>query len=205
MKTLNPYSINPATARQQWSEFSALIGSKPKLKERSEILPFFSARHDLSLLISYYYPTIRNPDVIAHEFPLGGDFKADLVVGDSTTREYLLVEFEDAADNSIFSGKKAKREWSRRFEGAFSQLVDWIWKLEDMRSTSDFAHTFGGRDASFHGLIMTGKGLTLSQSETARLRWRIEHTMVNSKRIEVKSFDALLDDADYWLRTYMHV
>lgn len=205
MKTLSPHSINPTTARKQWGELSTLLGSKPKLDERSEILPFFSARQDLSLLISYYYPAIRKPNVIAHEFPLGGDFKADLVVGDSKTREYLLVEFEDASNSSIFSGKKAKRDWTRRFEGAFSQLVDWIWKLEDMRSTSDFAHTFGDRDASFHGLIVTGKDLALSPSETARLRWRIEHTMVNSKRIEVKSFNALLEDANYWLSTYMHV
>jgi hypothetical protein len=205
VKMLSPHSIDPAIARKQWGQLTTMLGSKPKLDERKDILPFFSARHDLSLLISYYYPAIRKPDVIAHEFPIGGDFKADLVVGDSTTREYLLVEFEDASSSSIFSGKKAKRDWARRFEGAFSQLVDWIWKLEDMRSTSDFTHTFGGSDASFHGLIVTGKDLKLSPSETARLRWRIEHTMVDSKRIEVKSFDAFLNDADYWLSNYMHV
>lgn len=205
MKTLNPHIIDPATARKQWHELTALLASKPVLGERNEILPFFGARHDLSLLISYYYPAIRNPDVIAHEFPLGGDFKPDLIVGDSTTKEYLLVEFENASNTSIFSGKTAKRKWAQRFEGAFSQLVDWIWKLEDMRSTSDFSHTFGGSDASFHGLVVIGKDLKLSTSEAARLRWRVAHTMVDSKRIEVKSFDALLADADYWLSTYMHV
>jgi len=205
VKTLTPHIINPLMSRAQWQQLKTLLASNPVLDERKDILPFFSARHDLSLLISYYYPAIRNPDVIAHEFPIGGDFKADLVVGDSTTKQYLLVEFENASSASIFSGRKSKKDWAKRFEGAFSQLVDWMWKLEDMRSTNDFLHTFGDRDASFHGLILIGKDLKHSASEQARLRWRVEHTMVDSKRIEVKSFDALLEDGDYWLSNYLQV
>lgn len=205
MKTLQPHILDPVVARRQWHELEAHLASKPVLDERKDILPFFRTRDDLSLLISFYYPAIRNPDLIAHEFPLGGDFTADLVVGDSTTKEYLLVEFENASSGSIFTGKRAKRNWAPRFEGALSQLIDWIWKLDDLRRTTDFATTFGGSDASFHGLILIGKDLQLSPSEAGRLRWRVEHTMVDSKRIEAKSFDALLADADYWLSAYMHV
>ena len=32
--------------------------------------------------------------------------------------------------------------WAPRFEGAFSQLIDWLWKLEHMRNTGDLEHTF---------------------------------------------------------------
>ncbi|ATJ91536.1 hypothetical protein HK16_05855 [Acetobacter senegalensis] len=205
MKALTPHNLNSQQARKEWHLLKALLASKPSLDERKDILPFFSKCYDLSLLISYYYPAIRNPDVIAHKFPLGGDFKADLVVGDSKAHEYVLVEFEDASAKSLFSGSRAKRDWSKRFEGAFSQLVDWIYKIEDMRVTDDFSHTFGNRKASFHGLIVIGKGLKLSTSEQARLRWRVEHIMVDSKRVEIKSFDDLLDDMDFWLSKYRNV
>jgi len=66
----------------------------------------------LSILISGYFPSIKNADVFAHEYPIYGDFRADLVVGDSSTHNYLLVEFEDGRANSIFKkrkGGKARR------------------------------------------------------------------------------------------------
>ena len=72
----------------------------------------FQTRHDLSILISGYFPSIKNADVFAHEYPIYGDFRADLVVGDSSTHNYLLVEFEDGRANSIFKkrkGGKARR------------------------------------------------------------------------------------------------
>lgn len=116
------------------------------------------------------------------------------------------MEFENASASGIFQGKKAKRAWSRRFEGAFSQLVDWLWKLEDQRSTSDFEHTFGKRTASFQGLIVVGKGMTLSASEHARLRWRNDRVMIDSKRVEVLTFDeGLMADFDFWLGKYYGV
>lgn len=136
MKLLRSHKFDPAQARKEWHEFVLLLNSKATLDERNDILPFFSARWDLSLLISHYFPAIRQADVLAHEFDIGGDFRADLILGDSTQGTYLLVEFENASASGIFQGKKAKRAWSRRFEGAFSQLVDWLWKLEDQRSTS---------------------------------------------------------------------
>lgn len=205
MKPLQHHTIDPAAARYQWHELDRLLRSKPALGERADILPFFSARRDLAMIISYYYPLIENPDVIAHEYSLGGEFYPDLIVGDSKAQQYLLVEFEDASSTSIFTGRKTKRDWAKRFEGAFSQLIDWLWRLEDMRSTGDFAQAFLGRDASFHGLIVIGKDVNHSVSEQSRLRWRTERTLVDSKKIEVRTFDQLLKDADFRLKYHLGV
>lgn len=55
---------------------------------------------------------------IAYEFDVFGDFACDLAVGEQASGSYCFIEFEDAQQNSIFekSGKKATREWSRRFD-----------------------------------------------------------------------------------------
>ncbi len=106
-------------------------------------------------------------------------------MGDSSSHNYLLVEFENGSRESIFKKKLAKGtpEWTPRFESAFSQLLDWLWKLDDMRSTADFAFAFGDRQAKFHGLIVIGKDMALDPQEKSRLKWREERVIVDSNAI----------------------
>jgi len=206
MKRLTAHKLDPSKCRLEWKQFDHLLKVKATLDENRDVLPFFKTRHDLSLLISWYFPRITNPNVFAHEYPLYGDFKADLVVGDSTTHNYLLVEFENANENSIFSKNgRAVSDWSPRFESAFSQLVDWLWKLDGMRSTPDFDNDFGDRQAKFHGLIVTGKGMSLTAQEESRLKWRQDKVMVDSTHISIVSFDQLSSDLDAWLTKYHSV
>ncbi len=127
---------------------------------------------------------------------------ADLIVGDSSVHQYLLVELENGAADSVFKqkGKKSTPDWAPRFESAYSQLVDWLWKLEDMRSTADFVNTFGSRRATFQGLIVIGKDMNLAQQEQDRLKWRMDRTMIDSNAVSSVSFNTLCDDLDHWLR-----
>jgi hypothetical protein len=207
MKPLRHHAFNAASCRAEWTEFSNLLNSKTVLSERKDILPFFRKRDDLSLLICNYFPKFSRPDTLHHEYQIYGDFVADLVVGDSSVQHYLLVEFENGAPDSVFkrSGKKGTPVWSSRFEGAYSQLTDWLWKLEDMRSTSDFQSTFGSRRASFQGLIVIGKDMGLSSQEQDRLDWRLRRTMIDSNAIDCVSFNDLRDDLDHWLRVFHRV
>lgn len=204
MKNLKTHLFDAENCRKEWQEFDILLQSKAILSERDDILPCFKERHDLSILICNYFPKITNPDQFAHEFSIYGDFVADLVVGDSSAQRYLLVEFENGAPDSVFKQKKGKAtpDWSPRFEGAYSQLVDWFWKLEDMRSTSDFQNTFGSRRAKFQGLIIIGKDMKLLPREQDRLKWRLDKTMIDSNAISCVSFNELRDDLDYWLTKY---
>ncbi len=202
MKNLQPHALDPTKCRKEWNEFSALLASKPVLSEQNDVLPFFKNRQDLSLLICSYFPKIKTPDRYAHEYGIDGDFLADLVVGDSSVQHYLLVEFENGTADSVFK-KKGTREtpnWAPRFEGAYSQLIDWLWKLEDKRSTADFVNTFGSRRATFQGLIVIGKDMNLSQQEQDRLKWRMDKTMIDSNAISSVSFNELSDDLNHWLK-----
>lgn len=204
MKNLQPHALDPNNCRAEWNDFAGLLTSKPVLSEQKDVLPFFKKRQDLSLLICSYIPKIKTPDRIAHEYEIYGDFVADLIVGDSSVHHYLLVEFENGAADSVFKqkGTKATPDWAPRFEGAYSQLVDWLWKLEDMRSTADFVNTFGSRRATFEGLIVTGKNMNLSQQEQDRLKWRLDRTMIDSNAISSVSFNGLSDDLDHWLKVF---
>lgn len=204
MKTLQPHVLNPNQCRAEWNAYTALLHSKPVLSERADVLPFFKTRRDLSLLICNYFPKIKTPDRFAHEYVIYGDFIADLVVGDSSVHHYLLVEFENGARDSVFRKRAARAtlDWAPRFEGAYSQLVDWLWKLEDMRSTADFVATFGSRRATFQGLIVIGKDMQLSPQERDRLKWRMDRTLIDSNAISSVSFNELGDDFDHWLRAY---
>ena len=117
------------------------------------------------------------------------------------------MEFEDGRADSVFKrkGSKATPDWAPRFEGAYSQLVDWLWKLEDMRSTADFTNTFGSHRAKFHGLIVIGKDMALSKQEEDRLRWRLDRTLIDSNAVSSVSFNELRDSMDHWLTAFHKV
>lgn len=207
MKILQKHEFNAQDCRKEWQVFNDLLKSKSILNERSDVLQFFKESQNLSILICNYFPNIKKPDRLAHEYEIYGDFVADLVVGDSESHRYLLVEFENGAPDSVFKkkGSKSTPDWAPRFEGAYSQLVDWFWKLDDMRSTGDFQNSFGSRSAKFQGLIIIGKDMTLSLQEQDRLKWRIDKTMIDSTAISSVSFNELCIDLDYWLSNYYGV
>jgi hypothetical protein len=207
MKNLQAHRFDGKGCRSEWIALTKMLTSNPTLSEQKDVLPFFKNSKNLSLLICSYFPKIKTPDLFAHEYEIDGDFVADLVVGDSKVHHYLLVEFENGAADSVFKqkGKKATPDWAPRFEGAYSQLIDWLWKLEDKRSTADFVNTFGSRRATFQGLIVIGKGMNLSLQEKDRLKWRMDRTMIDSNAISAVSFDELAEDLDHWLKTYYGV
>ncbi|HEV3305730.1 MAG TPA: Shedu immune nuclease family protein [Candidatus Sulfotelmatobacter sp.] len=207
MRPLTSLTFDAKKGRKEWQELDSLLKGKAQLDESKDILPFFKNRSHLSSLASWYFPKLTNTDRIAHEYPIYTDFRADLIVGDSTTHNYVLVEFEDGRPDSIFKKKptKATPEWAQRFECAFSQLVDWMWKLDDMRSTVDFEHAFGDRQASFHGLIVIGKGVSHTKQESSRLKWRLDKVAVNSNKIQTVTFEELRSDFDTWLKKYHNV
>ncbi|MBL8210650.1 MAG: DUF4263 domain-containing protein [Bryobacterales bacterium] len=144
---------------------------------------------------------MMRPNCLAHEYILDGDFRADLIVGDSSARNYMLIEFEDGTPDGVFTQKrhKATPDWSARFERAHSQIVDRLWKLEDLRHTASFASTFGGRDARFEGLIVIGKGMNLAPQEQQRLQWRNRRTLIDSNPLWSVSFEEAARDIHRWL------
>jgi len=130
-KEFKRIQFDPVQCRKEAEELRDFLATNRELHERSQVLPFFKGRLQLSAFLGSYHPEIVRYDLVAHELPLFGDFVADLVVGDSKNSAFAFIEFEDASPDSIFVKKKATPDWSPRFEHGFSQLVDWFFKLHE--------------------------------------------------------------------------
>lgn len=207
MKAFASHSFSFAECAAQLDSFDNLLRSKTDLSEREDILPFFKKNMQLASFISTYVPDIANPDLIATEYDIFGDFACDLAIGDSTSKSFLLVEFEDAKPNSLFvkSGAKITPEWAPRLEHGLSQVLDWFWKLGDMEKSDDYENRFGARHVSFNGLVVVGRDQQLQAREKTRLKWRQDHTVVHSKKVSVVTFDQLSSDLRYRLSRYSQI
>jgi hypothetical protein len=180
------------------SAFEDLLSSNSVLSESSQILPFFKKSPYLSALVGkVYFPDIVEANRIAYEFDIFSDFKADLVVGDFQNGSYAFIEFEDATQNSIFKNKKGKyqKEWSAKFEHGYSQIIDWFWKLDDMKQTFSYENIFGLKDIDFEGILIIGRNSSFNtEIDKKRFRWRRRHTIIQSKKIHCVTYDELLED-----------
>jgi hypothetical protein len=97
---------------------------------------------------------------------------------------------------------KATREWSPRFDHGYSQIVDWFYKLQVMTDAPDMEARFGRRAIDYTGVLIVGRDRHMDLGEQLRLKWRREHTIVNSKRIICVTYDQLLEDLTFRLDMY---
>ena len=190
MKNLEPFTHDFSAIKKELAEFRTFLTSKKDLDERDEVLPHFQARKQLCALIAVAHSL--KPDRIAFEFPLAGDFLVDLVIGE-WGKQYLFVEFEDAKPNSLFKqSSRSNSSWGTRVSSAFYQIIDWLWKLDDMSHTIDFETRFGSRQPIITGLIIVGRNSSLSQIDRTRLEWMTGKVVIDSSKIFIYTFDDLL-------------
>lgn len=195
MKRLNHFNIDWHACAKELEEFREFLYRYNELDERKQILPFFNQRPNLSAAIGLLFPETFRVDRMAFEFDIFGDFKADLVIGDSATSHYCFIEFEDAKRNSIFQAGRTRYlpDWSPRFEHGFSQISDWFWKLSDVQKTEGFEDRFGTRHINYYGILIIGRSQYLDLVAQKRLKWRQENILINSKHIYYYTFDKLYD------------
>ena len=171
------------------------------LGERAEILDFFRARPQLTGLLGASGTGVVAVDRIAYELDLFGLFRADAVIGDSAKRAYCLIEFEDAAPDSIFvRGARRTSAWSRRFDRGFDQIVDWFWALDDLRRTDRLADLFEAREITASAILVAGRDAFLDATERRRLAWRQEWVQVHGKRVGCYTYDEVARDVALRLR-----
>jgi len=194
MKKFDEIMFDFELCRAQFAEFRTLLEPRTDLAEAADIRPFFTARRQLAVLFGMFNPKIAWADRIAYEFDVFGDFACDLAVGEWGSGAYCFIEFEDAQQNSVFEkqGKKATREWSRRFEHGFSQIVDWCHKLDDRLRSTDFLTRFGQPSINYEAVLVIGRDHHIDAGERARLEWRTSYVTVNSKKVHCMTFDQLL-------------
>jgi hypothetical protein len=191
MKKLDEIGFDYALCRQQFEEFREWLAAKNDLSERGDVLPFFQGRPHLAVLFGMFNPRIAWADRIAWEFDIFGDFACDVVVGEWETGEYCFVEFEDAKHDSVFQkhGKKATREWGRRFDRGYSQIIDWAHKLDGRAPSSDLLARFGRYEIGYEAAFVIGRDKHLDEGEKQRLTWRSDKVAVNTKKVTCLTFD----------------
>lgn len=207
MKLFDEITFDYALFRDQLGEFRDLLEPGTDLKERAHVLPFFKAHPVLAAQLGMLNPRIGDVNRIAFEFDVFGDFACDLAVGEWESGSYCFIEFEDAEPTSIFTreGKKATRKWSERFNGGFSQIVDWCHKLQDEEMSQGFISRFGRSRIDFEAVLVIGRDRHLDDGERLRLGWRTAHVLVNSKKVHCVTFDQLYAQLENRLRTFTAV
>lgn len=195
MKEFERFEFDPSACSCELDEFCDLLRCREHLKENEHIVPFFESHKHLSAFLGSHIPYVASFDRLAYQYSLFGDFTCDLVVGDSTQGCYCFVEFEDASPTSIFRSvpNRATPEWSPRFERGFSQIVDWFWKLDDMKNTLDYRNRFEKDDILYYGMLIIGRSNSMNAKQENRLRWRLSRVLVDSRQIFCLTFDQLCD------------
>ncbi|MEM5008446.1 Shedu anti-phage system protein SduA domain-containing protein [Priestia megaterium] len=205
MIKFKPADINVKEARQEFEEFKQKINSKVDLKERDDILSHLKKTKHLPLLIPAFYFLKQSWNQYALEKPISGAFRPDLVIGSSEKKQYLLIEFENAQENSIFKKDDDRnyKAWGTRLEGAISQITDWIWKLSEL-SEYDRTHFFDVDNIDnlkYEVVIIIGRKSYLNREDKRRINWREEHTKIYSKNISIITYDEVLDLMDGFIQT----
>jgi hypothetical protein len=197
-------AFDAAQCHRDLDDLEALLSARNTLRENADILPFFRAHPHLSLLLGSYNPNMITYDRLAYELSLFGQFRADIVVGDWTSKRYCFVEFEDAAPDSVFVAGRGEQttEWAARFEHGYSQIIDWFWLLEASKNTELIERQFGQRAVPFSGLLVVGRNKGISVADRSRFEWRRDYVVVNSKQIFFCTFDELLRDMRRRLRSW---
>lgn len=201
--SLTPWRFDIRACQADLLAFEQLLATKAELTERRDILPFFHAHPHLAVLLGSYHPNSITPDRLGLEMPLFGAFQADVVVGNWSRYAYCFVELEDGQANSIFVHRgRQSSTWASRFERGFSQIVDWLWLLDDQRQTAAFENLFGTRHLDVVTLLVIGRTSSISSADRRRFVWRRDRVMVNSQRVYCCTYDELLEDLRQRLRSF---
>jgi hypothetical protein len=194
-KVLTPVALNLKKCAAELKEFGRLLTRKPELSERKDVLSFFKKRSHLSAFVGSMDVQLGSYDLVGHELQLFGDFSCDLAIGNAAKSTYLFVEFEDGKKTSIFRQpkKKATPEWASRIEHGFGQIVDWLWKLDDLRRTDAVEAMLGPGPFSANAILVIGRSAFLTGRERKRWTWRSKKVVVDSSQVQLLTYDELYE------------
>lgn len=202
-RPLQEVRLDFARAAVELQEFGHWLAANPEFSER-RVVEQIKPRRDLCLLIQLAAGKGR-PDRIKHEFSIQGVFRADLVIGSTSARHFVLVEFESGEEGSIFNQRRGTaqlRAWASGVEHAFSQVSDWTWAKNEGQSSALYRNAFGLERFSETYLVVCGREAFLTGTDAARLHWRSEKTTIAACQIRFWTYDDLLRETaaalDIW-------
>jgi hypothetical protein len=200
MPDFKPHEIDWVACRDQVRQLQALLDSSDDLGEAT-LCDLLEPSLHLRAAVGHYNRLFRQPDRLAWQYPIFGEFRCDFAIGDWTRKAYTFIECQDARPNSIFvrQGARATRAWSPRFEGGYSQLIDWFYKFDVMTNTPDMEARLGERSVRYVGVLIIGRDQHLTAGERLRLKWWQDHVVVNSRHIFCVTYDELIQDLLFFI------
>lgn len=132
---LQTFSSNRDDAIRENLELGRWLAARTTFQEVRDVMPELVRRRFFCAAIGVTFgEKIYNPDRLSFELSLGGNYFPDLVIGDATTKDLVLVESEGAERHQIYSRQKSGEQYpdfSPKFRVGFFQLLDWIHRLKD--------------------------------------------------------------------------
>ncbi len=193
MTLFNDINPDPSTILTEVEEFRNFLATNPRA-ERAQFLPFFARHPQLCAYLGTLNDRVSLGTQVKTELSLWGDFTCDLVAGNVADSAFVFIEFEDAAENSLFRQQRGRKNshWGRRVEQGISQVTDWIFRLNSEGTSDQMERDFGARRITFMGLVVVGRNDQVTAYDRARLDWRSQHTILGGTKLSVVTYDDLL-------------
>lgn len=192
---LDKIRFNARQASDELASFKTWISEHSHFSER-DVVAEISARRQMACLLGYTI-LMPSPDLIKFEFDVKGLFRADLVIGNDKSRKFVLVEFEDGREDSLFKGgTKNYRYWSPRLEHGFGQVLDWGWAKHTHPADVVFRNSFGGKVLDDCYVVVCGRNPQSGSLEDERLDFRRSRLQLSGVPLQLYTYDNLVDAMD---------
>jgi hypothetical protein len=190
------------SCKRSLHDLSELLNNNRELEETGSkgLQEHFETHPDLLLLMGDCFLPSLSPAAYQREFSILGEFRADFAISNEDRSKFLFIEFENAKEDSVFVKKTDGKtvityEWSPRFEHGFSQIVDWHYRMDDLRRSSKIQEHFGSNVLDYEGILIIGRDEFIRDAGGgSRLRWRKEKVLVDNHRVHCLTFDGLLTE-----------
>jgi hypothetical protein len=187
-----PISFHARRADLELAEFKEWMARRDYFSE-SEAVAEVATRPHMACLLGWIVG-MPPPDLIKFEFAIKGLFRADLAIGNDKARKFVLVEFEDGRENSLFSGGTRKyRFWSRRLEHGFGQVIDWGWAKHSHPGDVAFTNSFGGRVVDDCYIVVCGRNPLPGSLEEERFDFRRSRLRLSGVTVQILTYDLMVD------------
>lgn len=192
-----------AKAETELDAFKVWLDGQTFIGEKAIVAEITTRPHMCGLLSAV--AGISMPDRIKPELQLKGLFRTDLVLGNSRTREFALIEFEDAEEFSIFRKTKNQaqyRPWATRLEHGFGQIVDWAWLKGDAPNDVVLTNAFGGKIVASAFLVIVGRDAGIKgELEERRFLHRANSVSIAGVKAHIWTYDAMVKSMELCLLT----
>jgi antiviral defense system Shedu protein SduA len=138
---------------QEVELFRKFLATNP-VGERAQFLPFFAQHPQLCGFLATMNDSVRAGTQVKSELSLWGDFTCDLVVGNLDDAAFVFIEFESAAQRTLFQSRPGRKNshWGLRVEHGVSQVIDWLFRINTEGPSDRMERDFGARHITIMAL-----------------------------------------------------